>query len=153
MTVPSGAQSGLKIFINPSIEVVGGLTAELLLDFDVSRSFVPQGNMDTPAGIKGFNFTPVIKAANLSTAGRLVGNVTDTLVNALEGVTLSVFAADTLNTSTFTDMDGDYAILGLTAGTYNLVAEMEGFTAQTIEDIEIVAANATTQNLEMVPEK
>ena len=153
MTVPSGAQTGLKIFINPSIEVVGGLTAELLLDFDVSRSFIPQGNMDTPAGIKGFNFSPVIKAANLSTAGRLVGNVTDTLANPLEGVTLSVFAADTLNTSTFTDMDGDYAILGLTAGTYNLVAEQEGFTAQTIEDIEIVAANATTQNLEMVPEE
>ena len=109
--------------------------------------------MDTPAGIKGFNFSPVVKAANLSTAGRLAGNVTDPVSNPLEGVTLSLFADDTLNTSTFTDMDGDYAILGLTAGTYNLVAEREGFSAQTIEDIEIVAANATTQNLEMVPEE
>ncbi len=153
MTVPSGAQTGLKIFINPSIEVVGGLTAELLLDFDVSRSFILQGNMDTPAGIKGFNFSPVIKAANLSTAGRLVGNVTDTLANPLEGVTLSVFAGDTFNTSTFTDIDGDYAILGLTASNYDLEAEQEGFTAQAIEDIEIVSANATTQNLKMVPEE
>lgn len=152
MTVPSGAQTGLKIFIKPSIEVVGGLTAELLLDFDVSRSFIPQGNMDTPAGIKGFNFSPVVKATNVSIAGRLVGNVTDTVANPLEGVTMSVFAADTLNTSTFTDMDGDYAILGLTAGTYDLVAEYEGFVSQTIEGIEITAANATTQNLELVGE-
>jgi len=152
MTVPSGTQSGLKLFVNPSLQVAGGLTSELLLDFDVSRSFIPQGNMDTPAGIEGFNFVPVIKVSNLSTAGRLAGKVTDVLADPLHGVTLSLFAGDTLNTSTFSDIAGDYAILGLTAGSYELVAEKEGFDTQTNENLEIVAANITAQNLEMVPE-
>ena len=70
LTVPSGAQTGIKIFIEPAIEVVGGLTSELLLDFDVSKSFVVQGNPNTPAGISGFIFTPV-RAVNMSTAGRI----------------------------------------------------------------------------------
>ncbi|MFW6222957.1 MAG: DUF4382 domain-containing protein, partial [Bacteroidota bacterium] len=62
--VPSGAQTGVKIFIDPAVIVAGGLTAELLLDFDVSRSFVVQGNTNTPAGINGFIVKPVIKASN-----------------------------------------------------------------------------------------
>ena len=74
------------------------------------------------------------------------------MADPLEGVTLSLFAGDTLNTSTFSDIAGDYAILGLTAGSYELVAEKEGFDSQTIENLEIVAANVTAQNLEMVPE-
>lgn len=69
----------MKIFIDPSIDVVGGLTAELLLDFDVSQSFVIQGNPAFPADIKGFIFKPTIKAANLSISGRLAGTITDDL--------------------------------------------------------------------------
>lgn len=38
-----------------------GLDAELTLDFDVSKSFIVQGNPSTPAGINGFIFTPVVK--------------------------------------------------------------------------------------------
>ncbi|MGC9342242.1 MAG: DUF4382 domain-containing protein, partial [Bacteroidales bacterium] len=64
MKVPSGKTSGLKVHVNPPVYVQNGLSAELLLDFDVSRSFAMLGNMDTPAGIKGFNFKPVIRAVN-----------------------------------------------------------------------------------------
>lgn len=60
--VPSGQQTGIKLFINPGLIVEGGLTEELLLDFDLSNSFITRGNMDIPAGIKGFNFKPVIRA-------------------------------------------------------------------------------------------
>jgi hypothetical protein len=50
-------------------------------------------------GITGFNFKPVIKASNMSTAGTLYGEVTsleEEMTLALEGVQVSVFAADTL---------------------------------------------------------
>ena len=32
--VPSGKQTGIKVFIKPALSVEGGLTSELLLDFD-----------------------------------------------------------------------------------------------------------------------
>ena len=59
MKVPSGPQTGIKIFIRPMIDIVGGLSSELLLDFDLTKSFVVQGNPRTPAGIKGFHFNKV----------------------------------------------------------------------------------------------
>ncbi|NVN18389.1 DUF4382 domain-containing protein [Muricauda sp. HICW] len=157
LKVPSGDSSGIKVFIDPGITVVGGLSSDLLLDFDVSRSFVAKGNISTAAEISGFNFKPVIKASNLSTAGTLSGNVStveeETQIG-LFGAQVSVFAADTLNTTSFTDPDGNYAILGLEAGTYEVVSEFDGFIASDTIEVQINAANVTTQDfiLEVDPD-
>ena len=154
LTVPSGSQTGIKVFISPGLTVEGGLTSELLLDFDVSRSFVPQGDLSSVNGITGFNFKPVIKASNVSTTGTLGGMVTTTVeetVTPLEGAQISVFAADTLNTTTFTDVDGAYTIMGLAAGTYEIMVELEGYASQETEGIQITAANKTTQDFELIP--
>ena len=40
LKVPSGEQTGIKVFIKPGLTVTGGISSDLLLDFDVSRSFV-----------------------------------------------------------------------------------------------------------------
>ncbi len=143
LTIPSGSQSGIKVFINPSIEVVGNLSTELLLDFDVNQSFVVQGNPNTPAGINGFLFKPTIKASNLTTAGSLVGMVTDSTNTGLSGATVSVFAADTLNTSALTNESGDYTVLGLQSGQYKVVFEYDSLNSITRENIDIIAGNAT----------
>ncbi len=152
LQVPSGSQSGIKVFIKPGLVVNGGLSSDLLLDFDVSRSFVPKGNRHDFGGITGFNFKPVIKASNMTTAGTLTGVVTtlqeETLVG-LEGVQVSVFAADTLNTTAFTDATGEYAIMGLTSGSYDVEVELEGFESQSVEDINISAGNKTIQDFEL----
>jgi len=157
LIVPSGDASGIKVFIDPAITVTGGLSSDLLLDFDVSRSFVAKGNLSTPAGVNGFNFKPVIKASNLSTAGTLSGNVStveEEVPIALEGAQISVFAADTLNTTSFSDVDGNYAILGLEAGMYEVVAELDGYLVSDTLDVQIDAANITTQDfvLEVDPD-
>lgn len=146
--VPSGAQTGIKVFVDPAIEVVSELTSELLLDFDVSQSFVLKGNMNTPAGIKGFNFKPVIKAANLTTAGRLSGMVTlgDSTEAPLEGVEISVFADDTLNTSTFTGADGVYMVMGLEAGNYGVAAQADSLNPSDTVAVDIFAGNLTTHD-------
>lgn len=151
LKVPSGSQTGIKVFVKPEIRVIGGLSEDLLLDVDVSKSFVPRGNLNSVSGINGFHFKPVIKAANLSTSGSLIGVVTDTISNALEGVQISVYAADTLNTTTFTDSLGNYMVLGLLAGNYEIEAELEDFISQEIESLEIIAGNNTTQNFALVP--
>ncbi|MEQ8414239.1 MAG: DUF4382 domain-containing protein [Imperialibacter sp.] len=153
LKVPSGSSSGIKIFVKPGIEVAGGLTAELLLDFDVASSFVAKGSTSSPSGITGFSFKPVIKASNQSFAGRLVGTVTtevegetETEIVAVGGATVSIYAADTLNTTALTAEDGTYTVLGLQAGLYDVTVEAGGFAATTSDGVEIVAANATTQD-------
>jgi len=150
LKVPSGAQTGIKIFIDPAIEVAGGLTTDLLLDFDVSKSFKLQGNIDSPAGIKGFIFTPVIKASNLSTTGSLFGNITDTESVVIDGAQVAIIAADTVYTTSFADENGDYTIIGVDAGTYNIEYSKEGYQTTTIENVGIVAGNATNQDAQLL---
>ncbi|RPG36838.1 MAG: DUF4382 domain-containing protein [Muricauda sp. TMED12] len=157
LKVPSGDASGIKVFVDPAITVTSGLSSDLLLDFDVSKSFVAKGNLNTPAGLNGFNFKPVIKASNSSTAGTLSGNVStveEEVAVALEGAQISVFAADTLNTTSFSDVDGNYAILGLEAGMYEVVAELDGYLVSDTLDVQIDAANISTQDfiLEVDPD-
>ncbi|MBT8401854.1 MAG: DUF4382 domain-containing protein [Rhodothermia bacterium] len=65
LKTPSATTSGLKIQM-PPVEVSDfSDEVEVLVDFDVEKSFVLQGNAATPAGIKGFLFKPVIKVESL----------------------------------------------------------------------------------------
>ena len=107
--VPSGAQSGIKIRIRPGLTVTGELTSELLLDVDLSRSFVLRGNPNNPKSVEGLIFKPVVRASNMSTTGSLAGFVTcDTPEpgEPVEGAQISLYAADTLYTSALTDSSG-----------------------------------------------
>lgn len=169
LKVPSGAESGIKVFVEPNIIVDGGLTADLLLDFDVSKSFVAKGNRKDAGGITGFNFNPVIKASNLSTAGTLTGiiyTLNGEEETPLEGAQICVFpegtdfsevidcSEGTSITSTFSDETGMYTILGLEAGTYDVVVDLEVQTETELvvyktiiaEGISVVAANKTTKD-------
>lgn len=152
LKVPSGAQTGIKIFIKPGLNVEGGLTSEVLLDFNIDKSFILQGNMDTPAGIKGFNFKPVIRAVNRSTAGSVEGLVIDANLLAMENVSVWI-GQDTVLTSAFTDVDGYYSMLGIPAGLYNVSAATEGFDTVTFENVQIVEGNLTIQNFQLSPEE
>lgn len=139
----------IKIKISPNIEIDNDVPVNLLLDFDVSRSFVVQGNPNTPAGIKGFLFKPVIKATNLATSGTLSGAVRDQVASPLEGVQISVFAADTLNTTSFTNVDGAYRILGLLPGSYEIIAELDGYISDT-QTTAIVLNNNSVVDFQLV---
>ena len=147
--VPGGSQSGIKVFINPVLVVEEGLTAEMILDFDLSNSFVIQGNMNSPAGIKGFLFKPVIRAANNATAGRLEGTVRDAEGVALKDVNIEVKQEDEVVSSAISDDYGKYAILGLPCGTYSLTASKEGFKTLEMEEIIITKGNRKTLDLEL----
>lgn len=140
LKVPSGAQTGIKVFVEPALQIVGGLTSEIVLDFNLDRSFVLKGNMDTPAGIKGFNFKPVIKAINNTTQGTVAGHVINSDTAIYEAPVW--IGEDTV----YTDEDGYYAIPGLAAGPYTISATYEGFDTVTVEGLEIVAGNLTVQD-------
>jgi hypothetical protein len=64
LTIPSGAQSGIKVALNSAVEVEEGGVHVLVVDFDIDQNFVIQGNPLTPAGITGILFTPVLREKN-----------------------------------------------------------------------------------------
>ncbi len=140
LQVPSGSSSGLKIKIEPGISITEEQSTEILLDFDLSRSFVVQGNPNTPAGINGFIFKPVVKGVNTNSTGDISGTVTSINDELLRDVLISVFADDTLNTTTYSDESGQYMILGLLPGTYDVTAELENYNSITFTE-QVITAN------------
>ncbi len=150
LTVPSGAQTGIKIFIKPNIQVQGGLTAELILDFDVNKSFVALGNINSSGGIEGFHFKPVIRAVNSSTAGRIGGTVSDTSSNYLSDASVWI-EQDTIISFTITDSTGFYALIGIPAGTYSIYATKMDFDTVTYPNIEVIEGNQTLQDFILTP--
>jgi hypothetical protein len=143
--VPSGQQTGIKVFIEPALNVEGGLTSELLLDFDLSRSFVMRGNLNKPSDFKGFIFKPVIRAVNATTAGRIAGMVTDTAKIKIKNPAVWV-KQDTVVATTVGDTLGHYAIIGLPAGTYSIFATKENYDTVSFSEVKVVEGNLTIQN-------
>ena len=151
LKVPSGAQTGIKIVVDPSILVESGLTSELLLDFDLSQSFVVQGNPFTPAGIQGFIFKPVIRAINLTSAGRIVGTVTDPASDAVAEAQVWV-EQDSVVSSTFADSSGVYGLIGLPAGSYSAYATKAGFDTVAVPNVNVLPGNRTVVDFVLTPQ-
>lgn len=146
--VPSGEQTGIKIFIAPEIDVEGGLTSELLLDMDLSKSFVMRGNLTVPSKVESFIFKPTVRAVNLSLAGRIEGKVTD--INSLPVNNAKVWVTkDTVISSAFTDTTGYYAFLGIPSGTYSLSVFKDGYDTVSVSGLKVYSGNRTTQNFQI----
>jgi hypothetical protein len=145
LKVPSGSQTGIKVFISPAILVQGGLTSELLLDFDLSRSFVMRGNMSHSAGVNGFIFKPCIRATNNTTAGRIEGFVKDQ--NSVPLADAKVWVQkDTVFATTFADAAGHYALIGIPAGIWSVHATQTGYDTVSVANIEVFPGNKTQQD-------
>ena len=141
---------GTEIVLPTQFDIGPGLTKDLLLDFDVSRSFIPRMSPEANMGIAGFYFNPVIHLSDNASSGSLSGIVTSSVENKISrihGATVSVTRADTLVTTTFTDRSGMYTILGLETGTYELKAEMNGYEVQIAKDIYVSASEQTKQSI------
>jgi hypothetical protein len=146
--IPSGKQTGIKIFISPALHIEGGLTSELLLDFDLSRSFVMRGNLSHSAGVKGFIFKPCIRATNNSTAGRIEGLVTDTLKVKINEAKVWV-EKDTVMATAYTDTLGHYAFIGVPAGTYSVFATKADYDTVSFSGVKVSEANRTILNFDL----
>lgn len=162
LTVPSGAQSGLKVKLSPAILVSERLSSDVLLDFDLSRSFVAQGSDNgTGSGITGFHFKPVIRASNLTTSGSVKGMVsTDSGTPAeysddipLEGAIVTVSKDGTVISTAVTEASGFYQVIGLPEGSYTVEVTSELHTTSGPQGVAINAGNVTEQNvlLELTP--
>jgi len=70
--VPSGTETGVKINLPQLVIEEDGELIEIVADFNVEESFVVQGNPNTPAGITGFIFRPVLALDRLEVNGEVV---------------------------------------------------------------------------------
>ncbi len=149
LKVPSGDTSGLKIKIRPSLFIVQDAVSEVLLDFDVSRSFKSKGNFKDNKGkkkVNGFNFKPVVRAVNMTEAGEISGLVTDAADVFVEDALITLLSGTDTVTTAITSKDGYYAVIGIPEGTYTVSCEKESYVGQQVENVNVVNGEVTEQN-------
>lgn len=150
LKIPSGTESGLKIQIEPELVVEDGVVNEVLLDFDVSKSFIVQGNANSKAGVKGFIFKPVIRAVSQKQCSRVEGMVYEGENTPVEQAHVQIMQGDSILTSSFTDEDGNYAMIGIPEGSYTMICEKEGYGTVTVTGVEVDAEYKFVQNIKLV---
>ena len=151
LKIPSGSSSGLKIKIKDGLIVQDGGFSTVLLDFDVSQSFVVQGNPLTKAGIKGFIFKPVIRAVVEEATGSIEGHITVGDSLAIGSATVEFYEMDSLITSALTDSTGFYAAIGLSLGEYDLKVLADGYVEAEEEVVAVTSTNAVVVDFELTP--
>lgn len=144
---------------NPLIISNGGMS-NFLLDMDVNQSFILEGvnfigtGSNMMMNITGFTFLPSMRFVDMSTSGTIHGNVQDNLVN-LPNATISLMHNGILYTSTHSDGNGNYALIGVPKGTYTIKVELDGYTMnpvgndQSMGQLNMVSNNSININFKM----
>lgn len=110
MTVPSGAQTGLKL--GPQFSVMEGATYELIVDFDVSRSVVET--------LQGYQLKPHLRVLPLALSGSISGTVTNPDNTP---IAFAVQGMDTITTTIVNPVDGFFRLSFLPEGTHTVFIE------------------------------
>lgn len=122
---PSAGKNGIKLILDQPFDIVNG-TTNMLIDFDVGRSFVMRGNSISQNGLL---FKPVIHATTQQSAGAISGSVkADSAAGAaMVGATVEILKAGTALSDTnssnvvrsgVTDASGNYSFAFVPPGTY-----------------------------------
>lgn len=136
--------------VNQGFEIVPGLTTDLLLDFDVARSFIPRYGATATDEIHDFLYSPVLKLSNALESGSISGIVTSSLENKISrlgGAQVTVLSNGMVYTTTFTDISGMYTVLGLAPGFYDLEVRIQGFEPQLVEKVQVYSSQQTKQGI------
>jgi hypothetical protein len=157
LKLTSQATSGLKVFIDPPVRIYSDQHEDLLLDFDLTKTFhpIPANN---PLNATSYKLQPVIRAANVSETGEIRGVVTTDDGNGtqvpVDGASVYVLPPGELDpqnavTMTATNPDGSYAVLGLAATTYDVLGEQGGLTAR-VNGVGVGTGGVTNVDLVLV---
>jgi hypothetical protein len=145
VTIPSAAQTGIKLNVSYTIEP--NQVTELLLDFNVDKSLIKQGNGQ-------YRLQPVIPVVVKVLSGTITGAATDGTANLQNVQVVATYTAGSsypvgteVNTSA-TMEDGAFKVWALLPGTYRLnfsydVPESTTDLTAVVADVE-VSANQNT---------
>ncbi len=126
LDTPSAQQSGLKVKVDQELEADAYYT--FILDFDVDKSVVSQGN-------GGYSLKPVLRLSVDETSGSIAGVVSPSTEPVL------VEAQNANGTvSAYTNAEGKFQLHGLEPGTYMLTAtpaEGLGYEAAVINNVVV----------------
>ncbi|MFV8225435.1 DUF4382 domain-containing protein [Christiangramia aquimixticola] len=137
LNTPSAQQSGLKLQLNKKLEA--GENYSFLLDFDVDQSIVTTGN-------GGYNLKPVIRLNAEENAGMVVGKTIIPAGLEMNVQSLVKLQNSSVTISAYTDAEGNFALNGVPAGTYDLTITPQvssGLTVYSMTDVK-VKPNETT---------
>jgi hypothetical protein len=137
LSVPSGAQTGLKL--GPPFNIEEGLSYEMVIDFDAKRSVVTLGPKNNP---KGYKLKPHIRVISLAVTGSISGTVTNPKdtpeAYAIQG-------DDTVTTSLVDTLSGYFMLGFLPQGEYRVTVldtiglqyERDGIDVMVGEDFDL----------------
>lgn len=108
LDTPSAQQSGLKLLVNQNLS--SGIEYEFMLDFNVDKSIVSQGN-------GGYSLKPTIKVSTTANSGAIKGIVTTTLPlsNTLMAAVVGTEISSYVNKDT-----GAFQLDGVPQGTHSV---------------------------------
>ncbi|MCH4552303.1 DUF4382 domain-containing protein [Aestuariibaculum lutulentum] len=145
LKTPSDQQSGLKMKIDAVLEE--GFTYDYVLDFDVEKSIVMAGNSDN------IILKPVIYASAEVNSGIIEGTVEPmealpAMVSVLVDDMGTEETEDDFVISAYTDENGGFALWGVPAGTYEVIAtpenESSDYGSASAMDVVVVNGEITT---------
>lgn len=137
LSTPSAQQSGLKLKVNQTL--LGGVSYDFLMDFDVDHSVVKAGN----SGI--YNLHPVVRVTTAATSGVIKGTVAN--ITVAKQVLVSVLVG-TETVSTYANAEGVFQLNGVPPGTYIVTLTPDptsGLLVKTIPDVIVV--NGTVKDM------
>ena len=149
LTIPSGAQTGIKLNLEAAADDADGGGVEIsgdmvfVVDVDVTRSYVMQGNPETPAGLESMSFKPTMRVVVEAFAGSVSGTVT-TSVPGLDVEGMIVTAEPVEETllepyqsespTALVNADGTYTLYFVVPGEYSVsVDAVEGNGADPVD--------------------
>ncbi|MFO7767813.1 MAG: DUF4382 domain-containing protein [bacterium] len=129
--IMSGTQSGIKLV--QAFDVEPDTITELTVDFDAGQSV-----WENPEGSGNYQMQPTLRLAAAVISGSISGTVTPTGIDVL--VVAKEAGSDEVVTSTYVDPDtGEYMILPLLEGDYDLMATAEGYETAYLEGVTVSA--------------
>jgi len=130
LSTPSAEQTGLKLQVHQTLEA--GVQYSVLLDFDVDKSIVLEGNGT-------YKLKPVIRTVEVAINGSIRGKISPI------GILASVTATSGDNSySSNVNASGDFMLMGLPAGTYSITVTPALPLLPVIKSSIIVTTGVTT---------
>ncbi|MDP3352989.1 MAG: DUF4382 domain-containing protein [Flavobacteriaceae bacterium] len=130
------------------LAVSNGSMHEFLMDIDVEHSFMLNGVTFSGTGssmmmqMTGFTFRPMLRFVNMHNAGTFQGTVHGPNGN-LADATVTLIHNGVVYTTTHTNLDGKYKLIGIPAGAYTIKVEKNGYTINPVGN----EANMGTLNM------
>jgi len=125
--------NSIDIPFETMLTIMEGIHEEYLLDVDVNQSFMLEGIEYTNMGsgmmmnISGFSFYPMMRFVHMSSTGTINGTVRSEN-ELLSNATITLFHSDKEYTSTHSDENGNYSLIGIPQGTsYSIKVELDGY--------------------------